>query len=86
MRIDHATTAPYRRSASLGATRTVRIRRWVPSDQIEQGMYVIELDRPWLETPFMFQGFRVDSPETLAAVREACDRALVETEKLTTVA
>ena len=85
MRIDHATIAP-RTSASLGATRTVRIRRWVPSDQIERDMYVIELDRPWLETPFMFQGFRIDSLETLAAVREACDQALVETEKLTTVA
>jgi len=21
------------------------------------GMYVSELDRPWLETPFLFQGF-----------------------------
>ena len=24
------------------------------------GMYVVQLDRPWLETPFMFQGFYID--------------------------
>ncbi len=23
------------------------------------GMYVTELDRPWLDTPFMFQGFEL---------------------------
>ena len=70
---------------SSHTTRTVTIRRWVPSDQIEQGMYVVELDRPWLETPFLFQGFFVDSRETLAAVRGACERALVETDKLVPV-
>lgn len=83
MRSSH--TVRTARPDSLGATRTVTIRRWVGSEQIEQGMYVVELDRPWIETPFLFQGFRVDSRETLAAVRAACEHALVETEKLVPV-
>lgn len=28
----------------------------IPTRQIETGMFVIELDRPWLETPFLPQG------------------------------
>ena len=83
MRSSH--TVRTARPDSLGTTRTVTIRLWVSRDQIEQGMYVVELDRPWIETPFLFQGFPIDSPETLAAVREACEQALVETEKVVPV-
>ena len=30
-------------------------------------MYVTELDRPWLDSPFLFQGFSIESPDQLAA-------------------
>lgn len=33
------------------------------------GMFVVELDRPWLETPFLLQGFLVEDDETLAKIR-----------------
>jgi len=32
------------------------------SRELKLGMYVAELDRPWLESPFLFQGFKVSSP------------------------
>ena len=67
------------------ATRIVNDRRWVHRNQLELGMYVAELDRPWLETRFLFQGFRIDSIETLHAVQDACEYACVETEKLARV-
>lgn len=35
-------------------------------------MYIAELDRPWLETPFMFQGFTFESQATLDKLRELC--------------
>ena len=37
----------------------------VPMDtaKLSVGMYVGMLDRPWLETPFIFQGF--ESPDRL---------------------
>ena len=73
------------RPAAAITTRVVRDSRWVHRNQIEVGMYVAELDRPWSETRFMFQGFRIDSFETLAAVQEACEYALVETEKVARV-
>jgi putative nucleotidyltransferase with HDIG domain len=36
------------------------------------GMYVAELDRPWVESPFLFQGFVIESDEDLAKLRETC--------------
>lgn len=66
-------------------TRVVKESRWVHRNQLEIGMYVNELDRPWTETSFMFQGFEIDSPETLNKVRESCEYAYVQTEKLARV-
>ncbi len=44
-------------------------------------MYVSELDRPWLETPFLFQGFYVQSDEDVAAVRSHCREVVVDTQR-----
>lgn len=35
-------------------------------------MYVAELDRPWLGTPFLFQGFEIRSQEEIAELRRYC--------------
>lgn len=37
----------------------------IPSSQIEFGMYVSGLDRPWVETPFLFQGFEVQTQQEI---------------------
>jgi HD-GYP domain-containing protein (c-di-GMP phosphodiesterase class II) len=39
---------------------------------LKLGMFVAELDRPWLETPFLIQGFLIDEKEQLATLRELC--------------
>lgn len=36
------------------------------------GMFVAELDRPWLESPFLIQGFLVEDDEQLATLRKLC--------------
>jgi len=36
------------------------------------GMFVAELDRPWLDSPFLMQGFLVEEGEQLATLRELC--------------
>ena len=41
-------------------------------------MYVAELDRPWRETPFMFQGFEIHSDEQLTKLRELCRYVFVQ--------
>lgn len=35
-------------------------------------MYVSQLDRPWLDTPFLFQGFFVRDEDEIAEVRQYC--------------
>lgn len=44
----------------------------VPVDLLRLGIYVVELDRPWTETPFLFQGFRISSEQELETLRAHC--------------
>ena len=49
--------------------------------QLALGMYITELDRPWLETPFLFQGFELKTEEELKAVRDMCDYVYIDMTK-----
>lgn len=42
----------------------------IPSDEVEIGMFVSSLDRPWSETPFLFQGFLVREQRELQQLRQ----------------
>jgi len=44
----------------------------VDVDQLNVGMYVCELDRPWRETPFLFQGFEICNQQQIDALRQHC--------------
>jgi HD-GYP domain-containing protein (c-di-GMP phosphodiesterase class II) len=44
-------------------------------------MYVAELDRPWTDTPFMFQGFILRTQEQLDALKKYCKHVYVDPEK-----
>lgn len=48
---------------------------------VSTGMYVAELDRPWLESPFLFQGFTVESRRELSQLRESCQFVYVDPER-----
>jgi len=74
-----------KRPQAAVATRIVPENRWLHRNQLEVGMYVSELDRPWTETRFMFQGFTIDTQKMLEAVQESCEYACVQTEKLAVV-
>lgn len=62
--------------------KTLRYRKSyhlvLPTDQLQPGMYVAELDRPWEETPFLFQGFLLESEEDVEAVREHCNTVTID--------
>ncbi len=73
------------RHTDTNTTRIVKESRWIHRNQLELGMYVNELDRPWVETSFMFQGFRIDSYDLLRQVQESCEFVNVQTEKLAMV-
>lgn len=42
------------------------------------GMYVSKLDRDWLETPFLMQGFVVESRQDIDTVAEYCEHVWVD--------
>ncbi len=39
---------------------------------LKKGMYVVDLDRPWTETSFLFQGFEIRTDAQLAELRRLC--------------
>lgn len=41
--------------------------------QLKLGMFVADLDRPWIETPFNIHGFRLKSEEHLRLIQQLCD-------------
>lgn len=53
----------------------------VSTEQLKLGMYVQELDRPWLESPFLFQGFMLDSEELLQQVKDVCEFVYISVEE-----
>ena len=47
---------------------------------LQLGMYVSKLDRPWTDTPFLFQGFEVTSSATIQKLSEYCEYVYVDPE------
>ena len=45
---------------------------------LEVGMHVSSLDRPWLETPFALQGFRLGNQEEINQLRGICQFVYVD--------
>lgn len=48
------------------------------TSQLKLGMFVAELDRSWLDTPFLIQGVLVDSNEDLDTLRRLCQYVYVD--------
>ena len=51
-------------------------------DQLAVGMYVAQLDRPWLETPFLFQGFYIRDEDEINELKAHCQHVYVTSETL----
>jgi putative nucleotidyltransferase with HDIG domain len=51
--------------------------------RIKKGMYVCELDRPWSDTPFLFQGFRVTNDREIEMLKKTCEYFYIDEEKST---
>ena len=50
----------------------------IPVQQVTLGMYITELDRPWLGTNFPIQGFYVREPDQIRELTEACNFVAVD--------
>lgn len=50
----------------------------IPVHALRLGLYVTRLDRPWIESPFTFQGFAIQHAEELSQLQQLCTRVYVE--------
>ncbi|MFN2348503.1 MAG: HD-GYP domain-containing protein [Thioalkalivibrio sp.] len=50
-------------------------------DDLKKGMYVCQLDRPWLDSPFLLQGFPIHSDRELEVLRQLCVYVFIDPER-----
>jgi len=62
------------------------MRKTVPVGELQFGMYVAELDRPWTDTPFRFQGFVLETPEQLETLKKFCKVVHVDPDRAEVIA
>ena len=51
--------------------------------ELEVGMYISSLDRPWLDSPFALQGFRIESEEDIERLQQYCRHVYVDSQRST---
>lgn len=51
------------------------------SNQLQFGMFIADLDRPWLESPFLLQGFVLEDDEQMQALKQLCEFVYVDRTK-----
>ncbi|MEK7231071.1 MAG: HD domain-containing phosphohydrolase [Pseudomonadota bacterium] len=56
-------------------------KKQIPVGELRLGMYVTELDRPWLGTPFPFQGFPITSADQIAALKQHCKTVVIDLDR-----
>jgi HD-GYP domain-containing protein (c-di-GMP phosphodiesterase class II) len=56
-------------------------KKQVLVNELEFGVFIAELDRPWTETPFIFQGFVLDNEEQLETLKKYCKTVVIDLEK-----
>ena len=57
----------------ISATRRIK----VDVKALEPGMFVCDLDRPWMDSPFLLQGFLLKTPGDIKNVRDVCNYVYV---------
>ena len=48
------------------------------TSDLKVGMFVADLDRPWLDTPFLLEGFLIENDEQILALRTHCEYVMVD--------
>lgn len=66
------------RDVKQGHTESLERSTKIPVSELRMGMFVSKLDRDWLETPFLVQGFLIQSAEDIDVVAEYADFVWVD--------
>lgn len=57
------------------------MERKVSTIDLKIGMHVANLDRPWLDTPFLLQGFIIEREDEINALQQHCKYVYIDVEK-----
>lgn len=57
------------------------MERKVSTFDLTIGMHIANLDRPWLDTPFLLQGFIIEKEDDIKALQQHCKFVFIDTEK-----
>ncbi len=57
------------------------MKKEVPVEELKFGVYISALDRPWTETPFLFQGFVLNDDKQLEILKKHCKKVTIDLEK-----
>jgi HD-GYP domain-containing protein (c-di-GMP phosphodiesterase class II) len=58
-----------------------RVHVKVASKNLKSGMFVADLDRPWIDTPFLLQGFVIEDDEQIQQLQRFCNHVMVDLER-----
>lgn len=58
----------------------------IPAAKVKRGMYVTKLDREWLGSPFLFQGFFVESDDDIDLLKSTCKYIYIDADRQVSVA
>ncbi len=68
---DSTKGSPSGKAASAGNLVRVEVAN------LQMGMHIVELDRPWLETPFLMQGFELRNKSQLRTLEKYCQHVFI---------
>jgi HD-GYP domain-containing protein (c-di-GMP phosphodiesterase class II) len=57
------------------------MKKEVSVEDLEFGVFIAELDRPWTEVPFMFQGFELKEEKQLEVLKQYCKKVFIDSDK-----
>jgi HD-GYP domain-containing protein (c-di-GMP phosphodiesterase class II) len=57
------------------------MERMVNTQKLKAGMYISNLDRPWLDTPFLMQGFLISDDDEIEELKKYCKYVLIDIDK-----
>ena len=53
----------------------------ISSQDLQIGMFVAQLDRPWTDTPFLFQGFYIHHTDEIAELQRYCKHVYIDPQR-----
>ena len=54
----------------------------IPVHELRKGMFVAELDKPWLDSPFLIQGFTVSDESEIDLLVRECAHVIIDTGRM----